>query len=59
MSVSGSYKLLRATDRGRDHVRGGNAPDGVVSIVAYSDFLYPYFRRLRQVLARLRQVFGE
>jgi len=31
----------------------------VVSIVLYGDFLCPYCRRLRQVLTRLRQAFGE
>lgn len=59
MSAGGSYRLLRAIDRGRDHVRGGGATDGVVSIVFYGDFLCPYCRRLRPVLTRLRQAFGE
>jgi NhaA family Na+:H+ antiporter len=58
MSASGSYRLLRPIERGRDHVRGGDARDGVVSIVFYGDFLCPYCRRLRPVLEKLRQVFG-
>src|SRR5258708_29160070 len=58
-SDPGSSKLLRSLDRGRDHVRGGNAPGGVVSILVYGDYLCPYCRRLRHVLARLRQALGE
>ena len=52
-------RLLRPIDRARDHVRGGTAPAGVVSLVLYGDFLCPYCRNLRHVLARLRQVLGE
>src|SRR5258707_6141300 len=58
-SDPGSSKLLRSLDRGRDHVRGGNAPGGIVSVVVYGDYLCPYCRRLRHVLARLRQALGE
>jgi len=58
-SGSAAYRLLRAIDSGRDHVRGGHAPRDVVSIVVYGDFLCPYCRRLRHVLARLRQSLGE
>jgi Na+:H+ antiporter, NhaA family len=53
------YRLGRAIDPARDHVRGGGTPDGLVTVVAYGDFLCPYCRRLRQVLAQLRQTFGE
>src|ERR1700680_2591447 len=42
-----------------DHVRGGNTPEGTVGVVLYGDFLCPYCRRLRLVLARLRNVMGE
>src|SRR5215467_14768047 len=52
-------RLQRRIDRDRDHVRGGTAASGVVSVVVYSDYLCPYCRRLRQVLARLRQALGE
>src|SRR5712671_2854683 len=59
-SGSGSaFRLQRDVDRARDHVRGGNAPDGVVNVVLYGDYLCPYCRRLRHVLARLRQAMGE
>src|SRR5882672_3026132 len=58
-SEPASSKLLRSVDRGRDHVRGGNAPGGIVSVVVYGDYLCPYCRRLRHVLARLRQALGE
>src|SRR5437764_14416511 len=54
-----SSKLLRAIDPDRDHVRGGTAADGIVSVVVYGDYLCPYCRRLRHVLARLRQALGE
>ena len=50
--------LQRTIDRARDHVRGGNVAD-MVSIVLYGDYLCPYCRRLRLVIARLRQALGE
>jgi Na+:H+ antiporter, NhaA family len=53
-----AFRLRPPLDPARDHVRGGSAPNSV-SIVAYSDFLCPYCRRLRQVMLRLRQVLGE
>ena len=58
-SEPASSKLLRAIDRSRDHVRGGSARGGIVSVVVYGDYLCPYCRRLRHVLARLRQALGE
>jgi NhaA family Na+:H+ antiporter len=57
-SVGRQSALQRPVDRRRDHVRGGNAP-GVISLVVYADFLCPYCRQLRFVLARLRQALGE
>src|SRR5215813_4654885 len=54
-----AFRLQRAVDPDRDHVRGGNATDDVVSIVLYGDYLCPYCRRLGPVLARLRQALGE
>ena len=54
-----SLRLQRAVDANRDHVRGGTAKDGVVNILLYGDYLCPYCRRLRHVLARLRQALGE
>jgi NhaA family Na+:H+ antiporter len=51
--------LLRPVDRGRDHVRGGNAPSGVITLVIYSDYLCPYCQRLRGVIARLRKVLSD
>ena len=54
-----SEKLLRPIDPNRDHVRGGSAPDDIISVVVYGDYLCPYCRRLRHVLARLRQALGE
>ncbi len=58
-SEPASSKLLRAIDPARDHMRGGGAREGVVSILVYGDYLCPYCRRLRHVLARLRQALGE
>ncbi|HWK64018.1 MAG TPA: Na+/H+ antiporter NhaA [Rhizobiaceae bacterium] len=51
--------LRRPVDRARDHIRGGNARGGVISLVVYGDFLCPYCRRLRLVIARLREALGE
>jgi len=53
-----AIRLQRPIDFQRDHARGGNA-DRPVSVVVYSDYLCPYCRRLRYVLARLRQALGE
>src|SRR5258705_10374590 len=58
-SETASSKLLPPIDPNRDHVRGGSAPDGIISVVVYGDYLCPYCRRLRHVLARLRQALGE
>jgi NhaA family Na+:H+ antiporter len=54
-----ALRLLRPVDAGRDHVRGGRAADGLVSVVVYGDYHCPYCRRLGVVLARLRQALGE
>ncbi len=51
--------LLRGIDRGRDHIRGGTAPERPVHIVYYGDFLCPYCRRLRTILRRLRDAIGD
>ena len=50
--------LQRPIDRARDHVRGGSAKDAI-QVVLYGDYLCPYCRRLRLILARLRGVLGE
>ena len=51
-------RLLRPVDRGRDHIRGGNAPNAI-QVVVYGDYLCPYCRRLRLILSRLREAMGE
>jgi NhaA family Na+:H+ antiporter len=56
--VPENSQLLRAVDPARDHVRGGDAPSGVITLVVYSDYLCPYCRRLRAVIARLRKALG-
>jgi NhaA family Na+:H+ antiporter len=53
-----TFRLLRATDPSRDHIRGSGGPDGI-TLVVYGDFLCPYCQRLRQVLVRLRQALGD
>jgi Na+:H+ antiporter, NhaA family len=52
-------RLQRAVDPDRDHLRGGGAADGAVSVVLYGDYLCPYCRRLRPVLAQLREGLGD
>ncbi len=52
-------QLLRPVDPLRDHVRGGEAPNGVITLVIYSDYLCPYCRRLRGVIKRLRNALGD
>ena len=54
-----TFTLRRPVDPARDHLRGGQAAEGVVSVVAYGDFLCPYCRRLRQVMQRLRKALGD
>ena len=56
---SAGAKLQRPVDFERDHVRGGGADDGVVYLVLYGDYLCPYCRRLRKVLAQLRSALGD
>jgi NhaA family Na+:H+ antiporter len=59
MSEDGpQLRLLRPVDRTRDHVRGGTEP-GAVTVLIYGDYLCPYCRRLRGVIARLRRALGE
>ena len=52
-------RLLRPIDRQRDHVRGGGASNGGMTVLIYGDYLCPYCRRLGQVLDRLRRALGE
>lgn len=58
-SASRVSALQRPVQRPRDHVRGGNVRSGVISVVVYGDYLCPYCRRLRLVIARLREALGE
>ncbi len=53
-----NFRLLRPVDRARDHVRGGTDPRPI-TVVVYGDYLCPYCRRLRLVIARLREALGE
>jgi Na+:H+ antiporter, NhaA family len=57
-SVVENPTLQRPIEPGRDHIRGGDVPGRVVSLVLYGDYLCPYCRRLRWVLARLRETLG-
>lgn len=56
---STEHRLLRPVDRQRDHVRGGGARIGTMTVLIYGDYLCPYCRRLGQVLDRLRSALGE
>ncbi len=58
-ATSAAFKLQRAIDPERDHLRGGRSSKEVVSVVFYGDFLCPYCRRLRPIMIRLRQALGE
>ncbi len=59
MSEAGSgLALLRPVDPTRDHVRGGEPDPGAVTLLIYGDYLCPYCRRIRRVLARLNQAMG-
>ena len=60
MASSADRRLLRPVDRRRDHVRGGPAGKrGQSTVLIYSDYLCPYCRRLRPVLARLHEALGD
>jgi Na+:H+ antiporter, NhaA family len=52
-------RLQRPIDSARDHVRGGDAERGAVTVLIYGDFLCPFCRRLRGILVRLRETMGE
>lgn len=51
-------QLQRKVDPARDHTRGGSGRDRI-DLVVYADYLCPYCRRLRRILARLRDALGE
>ena len=57
-STAAAFKLQRAVDPRKDHIRGGKPGKDVVSVLLYGDFLCPYCRRLRPILIRLRQALG-
>lgn len=52
-------QLLRPTDPGRDHIRGGEAASRPLTVLIYGDYLCPYCRRLRHVMERLRRALGD
>jgi NhaA family Na+:H+ antiporter len=52
-------RLQRPVDRNRDHVRGAGTGRDTVTVLIYGDYLCPYCRRLRGVLARLRHALGD
>ncbi len=54
-----AVRLRRPLERARDHVRGGGASRGAVTLVLYGDYLCPYCRELGPVLTRLRETLGE
>jgi len=58
MAETAPAQLQRKVDPARDHTRGGDARDRI-ELVVYADYLCPYCRRLRHILARLRDALGE
>jgi NhaA family Na+:H+ antiporter len=44
---------------GRDHIRGDPASERPINVVLYGDYLCPYCRRLRPIIARLREALGD
>jgi NhaA family Na+:H+ antiporter len=52
-------RLLRPVDPDRDHVRGGPPAPNAVTLLIYGDYLCPYCRRIRLVLARLLEALGD
>ncbi len=58
-AAGAAFRLQRAIDPERDHLRGGKPGANVVGVLLYGDFLCPYCRRLRQIMIRLRQAMGE
>ncbi len=59
MTETTRTRLQRTVDPARDHVRGGTAKRDIVQVVVYGDYLCPYCRRLRIIIARLRGALGE
>ena len=57
-SAAAHTQLQRKVDPARDHTRGGGGRDRI-ELVVYADYLCPYCRRLRRILARLRDALGE
>lgn len=51
--------LQQPIDPQRDHIRGDPEAEGAVSVVLYGDYLCPYCRRLRPVMAQLREALGD
>ncbi len=43
----------------RDHVRGDPTSEHAVEVVLYGDYLCPYCRRLRPIIAQLRETLGD
>jgi NhaA family Na+:H+ antiporter len=50
--------LQRPIDFAHDHVRGGAEAGDPATLLIWGDYLCPYCRRLRHVIARLRQAMG-
>jgi len=51
--------LQHPVQEGRDHIRGDLSAKNAVTVVLYGDYLCPYCRRLRPVIAQLREKLGE
>jgi Na+:H+ antiporter, NhaA family len=50
--------LQAPVDVGHDHIRRDPTSARAISVVIYGDYLCPYCRRLRPIIARLREMLG-
>ncbi|HEY1962313.1 MAG TPA: Na+/H+ antiporter NhaA [Rhizomicrobium sp.] len=51
--------MRHPVEEGRDHIRGDAAAPNAATIVLYGDYLCPYCRRLRPLIAQLRERLGD
>jgi NhaA family Na+:H+ antiporter len=57
MPPTRSHKLDRPVEIGRDHVLGN--PDAVTTLVEYGSYTCPHCHAVHQIVARLRERFGD
>jgi NhaA family Na+:H+ antiporter len=57
--LSVQLRLQRPVDPDRDHTRGNLSERNKTFLLIYGDYLCPYCRRIRMVIARLRKTLGD